>query len=371
MADAGKGAPSSRYARQIALPEIGPDGQARLAAAAVLVVGAGGLGSPVITYLAAAGIGTVGVVDDDLVEESNLHRQPLHRTVDIGRPKALSARDAVSRLTPDVRVVAHQERLTAEHARRLVTAYDLVVDGSDNFPTRYAVGQACAEVGRPHVWGAALAFQAQVSVWWPPHGPCYRCVFPDAPTPGSVPSCADAGVVGALVGSVGSIQAMEAVKVLLGIGEPLVGRLLVHDALAGSWGQVPVRRDPACPTCCGMPLASVPRVSAASRQAPPGAPTSISTAQLRAEGDALLVIDVRPHRERAALPGPATVGVELEALRSGEGMDERVLGPRAGQVVFVCRSGVRSAEAAHLARAAGWQHAVSLDGGALAWEGRS
>ena len=233
------------------------------------------------------------------------------------------------------------------------------------------MGQACAEVGRPHVWGAALAFQAQVSVWWPPHGPCYRCVFPDAPTPGSVPSCADAGVVGALVGSVGSIQAMEAVKVLLGIGEPLVGRLLVHDALAGSWGQVPVRRDPACPTCCGMPLASVPRVSAASRQAPPGAPTSISTAQLRADGDALLVIDVRPHRERAALPGPATVGVELEALRSGEGMDERVLGPRAGQVVFVCRSGVRSAEAAHLARAAGWQHAVSLDGGALAWEGRS
>ncbi|MEI2826839.1 MAG: ThiF family adenylyltransferase [Dermatophilaceae bacterium] len=201
------------------------------------------------------------------------------------------------------------------NARRLVTAYDLVVDGSDNFPARYAVGQACAEVGRPHVWGAVLAFQAQVSVWWPPHGPCYRCVFPDAPTPGSVPSCADAGVVGALVGAVGSIQAMEAVKVLLGIGEPLVGRLLVHDALAGSWGQVPVRRDPACPTCCGMPLASGP----ARERGQPGRRHRARRRPSRPRSCGRMATPCWSStsgrtEERAALPGPATVAVELETI---------------------------------------------------------
>lgn len=367
MADAGKRPSSSRYARQIILPEIGPVGQARLRDSSVLVVGAGGLGSPVITYLAAAGIGTVGVVDDDVVDASNLHRQPLHGTADIGRPKVRSAQDAVSRLTPDVRLVAHQERLTPDSARRLIAAYDLVVDGSDNFPTRYAAGQACADLGRPHVWGAALGFQAQVSVWWPPQGPCYRCVFPDAPTPGAVPSCAEAGVVGALVGAVGSIQAMEAVKILLGIGDPLVGRVLVHDALAGTWGEVSVRRDPGCPACSGMP----PAPSARPPEVCPTAPLTLSVAHLREGLEGSLVVDVRPPDEWAGLPGPATRGVELGLLRSGEGLDESLLGPRHGRVVFVCRGGVRSAEAAYLARSAGWTHAMSLEGGALAWEGQT
>lgn len=356
-----------RYARQELLAQIGSAGQRRLAEAKVLVVGAGGLGSPALLYLAAAGVGTLGVVDDDIVDLTNLHRQVLHGEDSIGHPKTASAQLSIARLNSQVRVVRHDTRITRASAPGIVAGYDLVVDGSDNFPTRYAAGQACADLGLPHVWGAALGFQAQVSVWWPPQGPCYRCVFPDAPTPGAVPSCAEAGVVGALVGAVGSIQAMEAVKILLGIGDPLVGRVLVHDALAGTWGEVSVRRDPGCPACSGMP----PAPSARPPEVCPTAPLTLSVAHLREGLEGSLVVDVRPPDEWAGLPGPATRGVELGLLRSGEGLDESLLGPRHGRVVFVCRGGVRSAEAAYLARSAGWTHAMSLEGGALAWEGQT
>ena len=222
----------ARYARHLLLPEIGESGQRNLTGARVLVIGAGGLGSVTATYLAAAGVGTLGIVDDDVVDVSNLQRQVIHATVDVGRPKVDSAADRIAAINPLVRVERHQFRLTASNARQLVAAYDLVVDGADNFGTRYVVGDACALMGRPHVWGSIHRFDGQVSVWWPPHGPCYRCVFPLAPPPGTVPSCGEAGVLGSLCAAIGSVQATEAIKLLTGAGRPLVGRLLLHDALA-------------------------------------------------------------------------------------------------------------------------------------------
>ena len=369
MADGTAGRPSvtdaARYARQIRLAEVGLGGQARLAAASVLVVGAGGLGSPAVTYLAAAGVGTIGIVDDDIVEPSNLHRQPLHGTADVGRLKVESAAEAVAALNPDVRVISHAERFTAANASPLVTAYDVVVDGSDNLPTRYAVSAACSESGRPHVWAAALGFEAQMSVWWAGRGPCYACVFPTMPPPGSVPSCAEAGVMGALVGTVGSLQAMEALKILLGVGDPLIGRLLVHNALAGTWDVITVRADPQCASCgSGSPArGGMPRASVG---APGGVSPSLTMAEFVATASRR-VIDVRPAPEQADLPGPASATVELAALRSGEGLAPALLGDRDEVVVFVCRTGQRSAEAAALAHAAGWRHATSLEGGAVAW----
>ena len=229
-----------RFARHLSLAEIGEEGQRRLRAARVLVVGAGGLGSPALLYLAAAGIGTIGVVDDDVVSASNLQRQVVHGVPDVGRPKVDSAADAVARLDPRTEVVRHGERLTAANAFALVSDYDVVVDGADNFATRYLLADASALAGRPHVWASVLRFDGQVSVWWPPHGPCYRCVFPEPPPEGSVASCAVAGVLGSVCAQLASIQSTEVVKLVLGAGEPLVGRLLVLDALAQRLDPVPV-----------------------------------------------------------------------------------------------------------------------------------
>ncbi len=238
-----------RYSRHVLLPEVGVEGQTRLLDSKVLIIGAGGLGSPAGLYLAAAGVGTIGVVDFDIVDSTNLQRQVLHNVDRIGMAKTDSARETLSALNPDVKVVAHNERLTAENALRIMAGYDVVVDGGDNFPTRYLVNDASLHLGVPVVHGSIFRFEGQVSVFHPYEGPCYRCLFPEAPPPELSPSCAEAGVLGVLPGIIGSIEAMEAIKLLLGIGDPLVGRLLVYDALDEEFTTVALSRDPACPAC--------------------------------------------------------------------------------------------------------------------------
>lgn len=237
-----------RYSRHIILPEVGGKGQRRLLASRVLVAGAGGLGSPVIMYLAAAGVGTIGIADFDVVDVSNLQRQVIHGTRDIGRPKVESAAEGAAALNPDVRLISHAVRLSAENALDVIRDYDVVVDASDNFPTRYLLNDACVFLGKPLVHGAIYRFDGQATVFKPGEG-CYRCLFPTPPPPGAVPSCAEAGVLGVLPGIIGTIQAAETIKVLLGIGAPLVGRLLIFDALAMDFRDVALRRDPRCPVC--------------------------------------------------------------------------------------------------------------------------
>ena len=238
-----------RYVRQTALAGFGDAAQERLAAARVLVLGAGGLGSPTLLYLAACGVGTLGIVDDDVVEEHNLARQLIHATSAVGMTKVASAAQTLERVNPDVEVVQHRIRLDAGNARSVVTAYDVVVDCADNFEARYAVSLAAQQAGVPHVWGAALGYDGRVSVWSPPDGPCLSCVFPLRPGPGVIPTCVEVGVFGPVCGAVGSMQAAETVKIVTGVGEPMVGRLALFDARRGSWQIIPVRRHPQCPQC--------------------------------------------------------------------------------------------------------------------------
>ncbi|WP_295699027.1 molybdopterin-synthase adenylyltransferase MoeB [Lapillicoccus sp.] len=379
----------ARYARHILLPGVGMAGQERLAAARVLVVGAGGLGSPALLYLAAAGVGTIGIVDADVVETSNLQRQVVHSDADVGRLKTSSAAETVATVNPHVTVVRHDVRLDASNALDVLRDYDVVIDGTDNFPTRYLLNDACVLLGIPHVWGSIYRFDGQVSVWWAGHGPCYRCVFPEPPPPGAVPSCAEGGVLGVLCAAIGSVQVTETVKIVLGLGETLTGRLLVHDALRMTWDTLPVRRDPGCPVCgddpsitlatglvdyeafCGMPVGAV---SGADPAAGPGADlplVSVSSlaAALASETPPLLV-DVRGDDERSIAAIPTAVAIHLDAFRDGTAYARRELADAvaAGRpVVIHCKVGGRSAEAARLALAAGLTGVASLDGGVLAW----
>jgi len=238
-----------RYSRHLIIPDVGMAGQKRLKNARVLCVGAGGLGSPALMYLAAAGVGTLGIVEFDTVDESNLQRQIIHGQSDIGRPKADSARDSVREINPYTDVVVHQTRLDSENVMEIFSQYDLIVDGTDNFATRYLVNDACVLLNKPYVWGSIYRFDGQASVFWSEHGPCYRCLYPEPPPPGMVPSCAEGGVLGVLCASVGSIQVNEAIKLLMGIGDPLVGRLMIYDALEMTYRQVKVRKDPECAIC--------------------------------------------------------------------------------------------------------------------------
>src|SRR4051794_12046309 len=238
-----------RYARHLLVPDVRAVGQRRLKNARVLVVGAGGLGSPALLYLAAAGVGTIGIVDPDVVEESNLQRQVVHAARDVGRLKVESARERVAEVNPLVEVRTHAVRLDSANALEVLSGYDLVVDGSDNFPTRYLVNDACVLLGIPCVWGSVYRFDGQASVWFAGHGPCYRCIFPEPPPPGLVPSCAEGGVLGVLCAAIGSLQASEVVKLLTGAGTPLVGRLMVHDALRATWREIRVEADPRCAVC--------------------------------------------------------------------------------------------------------------------------
>ncbi|MGL5865248.1 MAG: molybdopterin-synthase adenylyltransferase MoeB [Dermatophilaceae bacterium] len=368
----------TRFARHLLLPGMGADAQRRLRAARVLVVGAGGLGSPAVMYLAAAGVGTIGVVDDDVVEVTNLQRQVLHGDADVGLPKVVSAAHTVRRMTPLTEVVTHPVRLDASSAMDLIADYDVVLDGADNFDTRYVVGDACARLGVPQVWGSVYRFDGQVSVWWAGEGPCYACVFPAQPPPGAVPSCAVGGVLGSVCASIGSVMATEAVKLLTGSGEPLVGRLLVHDAWRQTWDVLPVRADPACRVCGvsadpARPLGWATRdaESAASELAgvdadPPARPwvTAVELRQLIAERDSgtvqFVLLDVREPEERDVVAVPGSVCWPVQRVRDGEPL------PTSGRAYVYCKSGGRSAEAVDLLRRRGVD-AVDVAGGVLAW----
>lgn len=349
----------ARYQRQILLPELGAEGQERLRDASALVVGAGGLGSPVLFYLAAAGVGTLGIVDSDSVEQHNLHRQILHGTRDIGRAKTASAADTIAQLNPHVRIQQHAERLDAARARTLVSEYDLVIDGSDNFATRYAINDACAGAGTPWVYGSVERFSGQVSVFGAPDGPCYRCVYPAAPTPGSTASCEEIGVLGAIPGVIGSLQATEALKWITGIGAPLVGRLLQLDLLRGNSRWVRVHRDPACPAC-GNARRSVP-VDAERDALPPFdvEPRELSTRL--SEMPRLQLLDIREPWEvsRAGIAG-------ARVLPMGEIEEKLDLLDRNAELIVFCHHGVRSRAATDWLRGQGFR-ARNLAGGIDRW----
>jgi adenylyltransferase/sulfurtransferase len=375
-----------RYARHVLIPDVGMLGQRRLRNARVLVVGAGGLGSLALMYLAAAGVGTIGVVDDDVVELSNLQRQVVHGVADVGRLKTASSAQRLASLNPLVRVVRHDVRIDSTNALQLIADYDLVLDGTDNFPTRYLLNDACVLLGKPHVWGSIYRFDGQASIWWAQHGPCYRCVFPEPPPPGLVPSCAEGGVLGVLCAAIGSVQAAEAVKLIVGIGEPLVGRLMVHDALRQSWDVLTVRRNPDCVLCgehpsvtglvdyqdfCGMtPPAAVGVPAALDPAAARGGVPQISALGLAdllsgpGAASGVLLVDVRGSEEQAIAGIPGARAIHLDEFRSGAAVSQISFDR---QVVIFCRSGVRSQEAARILIEAGHRDVQSLQGGVLAW----
>jgi adenylyltransferase/sulfurtransferase len=357
-----------RYSRHLALPEVGVAGQERLRAARVLLIGAGGLGSPAALYLGAAGVGTIGIVDFDVVDATNLQRQVLHGTPDIGRPKLDSARDRLAALNPHVTVQPHATRLTSANARGIIADYDVVVDGTDNFPTRYLANDACALEGKPLVYGSIFRFEGQASLFDAATGPCYRCLYPEPPPPGLVPSCAEGGVLGVLPGIIGSIQALEAIKWILGAGESLRGRLLLFDALRLRFRELALRKDPECPLCgpratirelidyeafCGIGSATPERgavvraTELAAELAGPGAP---------------LLLDVRePHEwEIARIDGARLLPLGQLPARLGE------IDPHAAIVTY-CHRGVRSMRALEILRGAGFGNVRSLDGGIDSW----
>ncbi|AKU17617.1 molybdopterin-synthase adenylyltransferase MoeB [Luteipulveratus mongoliensis] len=361
---------TGRYARHLLLPEVGPAGQQRLREARVVVVGAGGLGSPVLLYLAAAGVGRLDVIDDDVVDLTNLQRQVLHRTPDVGSPKVASASARLADLNPEVEVVEHRERLSADNVMELIEGADVVVDGTDNFATRYLLNDACVLAGVPLVWGSILRFDGQVSVWWAGHGPCYRCVFPTPPEPGQVPSCAEGGVLGAVAAVIGSVQATEVLKLLVGIGEPLVGRLLVHDALSQRWRELAVRRNPACAVCGDHPTITEPTDLVQVCEDPAVGVPTISAAELARLIDgsgAVRLVDVRGEGERAIATIGGSEAVHLDEFRSGAALADLARTPDDVPVVIMCKSGARSAEAVRLLAEGTGRQARSLDGGVLAW----
>ena len=364
-----------RYSRHLLLDHVGQIGQRRLRRARVCVVGAGGLGAPVLAYLAAAGVGRLGIVDFDVVEVSNLQRQVLHGVADVGRAKVDSARESVLAIDPDLDVVVHAVRLSAENVDVVLRGYDLVIDGTDTFETRYLVNDACVRLGLPEVWGSVLRFDAQVSVFWgsPPEGSGVdpvelRDLFPAPPAPGSVPSCAQAGVLGALCGQVGSLMATEAIKLVTGIGDPLLGRVLVLDALAARWSEVPLRggsarsRPPAVPDVAVVAPATItPRELArllAHRGEEPGA------AGATGGPDAFVLIDVREPAERAIVSIAGSRLVPLGAILDGSALADL---PLDRPIVLHCRSGLRSERAARALESAGFEHVTHLAGGILAW----
>ncbi len=366
-----------RYSRHLIIPDVAMVGQKRLRNAKVLVVGAGGLGSPALMYLAAAGVGTLGIVDFDVVDESNLQRQVIHGQQDVGRPKAVSAAESVREINPYVDVVLHEERLESSNAMEIFAPYDLVVDGTDNFATRYLVNDACVLLGKPYVWGSIYRFDGQASVFWAaaPGGtaPCYRCLYPEPPPPGMVPSCAEGGVLGVLCASIGSVQVNEAIKLITGIGEPLVGRLLIYDALESSYREVKVRKDPECPVCGKNPTVTelidyeefCGTVSTEASDAVRD--STISATQLKSmmdRGEDFLLVDVREPAEWDIVRIPGSVLIPKGEIVSGEALGRL---PQDKPVVLHCKSGGRSAEALASVKAAGFSDARHVAGGVLAW----
>ena len=365
-----------RYSRHLIVPEVGMEGQLKLKAAKVLLVGTGGLGAPLGLYLAAAGIGRIGLVDFDVVDFTNLQRQVIHFTKDVGRPKIDSAAEKMQALNPNVEIVKHETALSSENAMEILKDYDLVVDGTDNFPTRYLVNDACVLLGKPNVYGSIFRFEGQATVFACEGGPCYRCLYPEPPPPGLVPSCAEGGVLGILPGTIGLIQATETVKLVLGIGEPLVGRLLLYDALGMRFRELKLRKNPECPICgdhrtitrlidyhqfCGVP------------QQPPKQETKVTEGEIEVtevrakldRGDNFVLIDVRePHEYKICnIPGAKLIPLGEIGKRLGE------LDPQA-DIVIHCKSGMRSARACGILKAAGFKQVRNMKGGILAWSER-
>ncbi len=365
-----------RYSRHLIMPEVGVDGQKRLKAGSVLCIGAGGLGSPAAMYLAAAGVGRIGLVDFDVVDYSNLQRQIIHGTPDVGRPKLDSARDRLAALNPHVQVDTYEEALSSENALRLFAPYDIILDGTDNFPTRYLVNDACVILGKPNTYGSIFRFEGQASVFGTKNGPCYRCLYPEPPPPGLVPSCAEGGVLGVLPGVIGVIQATEAIKLLTGIGEPLIGRFLLYDALKMRFRELKVPKDPECPVCgknptvtklidyeqfCGIhPPAAEPAAFAAGTNALEI--TAVELKQRLDRGDKLRIVDVREPNEYQInrIPGSQLIPLGELPRRYAE------LDPE-DELVMQCKMGGRSAKAADFLRSVGFKHVLNLKGGILDW----
>ncbi len=366
-----------RYSRHLIIPDVGMTGQKRLKNARVLIIGAGGLGSPALLYLAAAGVGTLGVIDFDEVDESNLQRQVIHGQSDIGKPKAVSAREAVAETNPLVEVVVHNERLDNDNVLAIFSGYDLIVDGTDNFATRYMVNDACVLLGKPYVWGSIYRFDGQAAVFWAEHGPCYRCLYPEPPPPGMVPSCAEGGVLGVLCASIGAIQVTEAIKLITGIGEPLLGGLMIYDALAMEYRRLSVRKDPDCAICGEHPTVTglqdyVTFCGVVSDDAAAAAAASTISVQTLAqwlkerengERDFVLV-DVREPAEYEINRIPGSVLIPKGEVVSGAALAQL---PHDKPVVLHCKSGIRSAEALAVLKGAGFSDAVHVGGGVVAW----
>jgi molybdopterin/thiamine biosynthesis adenylyltransferase/rhodanese-related sulfurtransferase len=369
-----------RYSRHLIIPDVGMDGQKRLKNAKVLVIGAGGLGSPALLYLAAAGVGTIGIAEFDEVDESNLQRQVIHGQSDVGKPKAQSAKESIAETNPYVEVVVHGERLDNDNVLQVFEGYDLIVDGTDNFATRYMVNDAAYFLGIPYVWGSIYRFDGQASVFAPTlvdDAPCYRCLYPEPPPPGMVPSCAEGGVLGVLCASVGSIQVNEAIKLLTGIGDPLVGKLMIYDALEMEYRKLKVRKDPNCALCGDNPTVTElidyeTFCGAISEEAADAAADStISVVQLehmlkeRAEGTRdFVLVDVREPNEFEINKIPGSV-----LIPKGEFLNGNALGqmPADKQIVMHCKTGVRSAETLAIVKGAGYADAVHVGGGVVAW----
>ena len=366
-----------RYSRHLIIPDVGMAGQKRLKNAKVLCVGAGGLGSPALMYLAAAGVGTLGIVEFDTVDESNLQRQIIHSQSDIDRPKVDSAADTVKGINPYVNVIKHEVRLDATNVMELFAQYDLIVDGTDNFATRYLVNDACVLLNKPYVWGSIYRFDGQASVFWSEHGPCYRCLYPEPPPPGMVPSCSEGGVLGVLCASIGSIQVTEAIKVLTGIGDPLVGSLIVYDALEMTYRKIKMRKDPNCAVCGENPTvtefidyeAFCGAVSSEAAEAIVDSTINVKQldemlkARERGETDFLLV-DVREPNEYDIVSIPGSVLIPKNEFLMGDALTKM---PSDKQIVLHCKVGGRSAEVLAAVKGAGFKDAIHVGGGVLAW----
>jgi len=353
-----------RYSRHVVVPQISAIGQQRLKGAKVICVGAGGLGSPTLMYLAAAGVGTLGIVDFDTVDESNLARQIIHGQSDIGKSKVQSAISKIAEINPLIKTVGHEVRLDTSNVMEIFSDYDLIIDGTDNFATRYLINDACVLLGKPYIWGSVLRFDGQASVFWAEHGPCYRCLHPEPS--GDIPNCAEAGVLGILCASIASIQVTEAIKIIVGIGEPLIGALMTYDALSMDYRKITVLKDPQCVICGVNPAQKTLLTDYESFCLTPKE-ESINVVELKMKmdnGDDFILVDVREPHEFEIVRIPGSILMPLSQFLDGSALENL---PRDKAIILHCRSGVRSATALEILKTAGFGDSTHVEGGVLAW----
>lgn len=353
-----------RYSRHVVVPQISAIGQQRLKGAKVICVGAGGIGSPTLMYLAAAGVGTLGIVDFDTVDESNLARQIIHGQSDIGKSKVQSAISKIAEINPLIKTVAHEVRLDTSNVMEIFSDYDLIIDGTDNFATRYLINDACVLLGKPYIWGSVLRFDGQASVFWAEHGPCYRCLHPEPS--GDIPNCAEAGVLGILCASIASIQVTEAIKIIVGIGEPLIGALMTYDALSMDYRKITVLKDPQCVICGVNPAQKTLLTDYESFCSTPKE-ESINVVELKMKmdnGDDFILVDVREPHEFEIVRIPGSILMPLSQFLDGSALENL---PRDKAIILHCRSGVRSATALEILKTAGFGDSTHVEGGVLAW----